>query len=530
MFGLKRATTTTNPVKHVVHHVRRFEAAIADRLTASWRGTNNSIDQELRGDLDRLRARSLDLFKNNEYARRFGSLARNNIVGPEGFKLHARAVDPNGKLDTLANKAIEQAFEDWSRPGNCDVRGQRSFADICRGVVDSLSSTGEYLIRRVRGAGRYGYQLQLLNPARIDTSYNRAPTSKSNAVIMGVEVDSHGKPVAYHLLMSVGTAGFWGSRTRERVPANEIFHGFIPMEPEQTRGVPWLHAAMRILNDLKGYREAAVIAARLGASKMGVWETPDGGPPPGAENDPTGEGEGGDGAGKQYITEADPGHFDYAPPGYKLNTYDPAYPHDQFDVFCKATLRGIASAACVSYHSLANDLTDVNFSSIRSGTLEEREEWMAIQNVIIGKLLIPLFEEWLDMGLLRGAILMPNGSALPAAKRDKFARHKWQGRRWQWVDPLKDVQSAVIAIRNGLASPQQIAMQAGRSIEDIVDDLAAFNELLKSKNIELPYLGDAGKTGASSASGSTCQHQENREEVKRFALSVSVLRRKVRPA
>ena len=494
MFGFGKRQARA-PGRTIVRMVRRFDAAITDRLTASWRATNDSIDRELQGDLDRLQARSRDLFRNNEYARRFGHLARNNIVGPEGFVLHARAADPGGTLDSAANKAIEDAFAEWAKPHNCDVRGQRSFADLCRGVVDSLAITGEYLIRRVRGAGRFGYQLQLLDPRRIDTRYNRAPTKNSRAVVMGVEVDGAGRPVAYHLLTSSGTAGFWGRRSRERVPADEMFHGFVPMEPEQTRGVPWLHAAMRILNDLKGYREAAVIAARLGASKMGIWEVPDGGPPPGSGADPSGEGDGEDGNGQTVITEADPGHFDYAPAGYKLNTYDPAYPHDQFDAFCKATLRGIASAACVSYHALANDLTDVNFSSIRSGTLEEREEWMAVQNVIIGTLLTPLFEEWLDMSLMRGAIRMPSGSALPAAKRDKFARHKWQGRRWQWVDPLKDVQAAVIAIRNGLASPQQIAMQAGRSVEDIIDDLAMFQAMLDSKGLQLPYFGDAGKGG-----------------------------------
>ena len=78
---------------------------------------------------------------------------------------------------------------------------------------------------------------------------------------------------------------------------------------------------------------------------------------------------------------------------------------------------------------------------------------------------------------------------MPAARRDKFADHIWQARRWQWVDPMKDINAAILAIGNGLASPQQIAMQTGRDIEDVLDDLADFMALAKSKGITLPYFG-----------------------------------------
>ena len=460
------------------HRQRAFDGARVDRLTASWIATNTSIDQELRSDLDRLRARSRDLFKNNEYAAKFGRLVRNNLVGPEGFILHARATDPSGKLDTAANRSIELAFWDWCKPRHCDVIGRRAFVDIVRMAVVSMARDGEFLIRRVRGRGKYGYQLQPLNVDRLDTTLNRAPSASQNAILMGVEVDSARMPMAYHIWTADVSAGSVARRERERVPADDILHGFVGQEEEQTRGVPWLHAAMRILNDLKGYREAAVIAARVGASKMGMYIAPDGVPPNGEE--------GSDG---NFTTDATPGQFDVAPPGYDFKTYDPTYPHDQFDAFCKGTLRGIASAAGVAYTSLANDLTDVNFSSIRSGVLDERDEWMVLQNIVINQLLVPIYEDWLDQALMRGMIRMPNGSALPAAKRDKFADHIWQARRWQWVDPMKDIRAAILAIGNGLASPQQIAMQTGRDIEDVLDDLADFMALAKSKGITLPYFG-----------------------------------------
>lgn len=465
---------------------RRFDAAVVDRLTASWVAAGNAIDQELSGELDRLRNRSRDLFKNNEYAKKFGRMVRNNVVGAEGFALQCRSVGSNGKLDTADNNAIEAAFWRWSRPGNCDITGRQSFVDICRSVALALPRDGEYLVRKVRGGGEFGFCLQVMDVSRLDTTYNRAPKQGQNAIVMGVELDRYRRPVFYHVLTS---SAMFGKREREAIPASEILHGFMAIEDEQTRGVPWMHAGMRRVNDLNGYREAAVIAARVGASKMGIWETPDGGPPPGGEESGANDG--------NFVTDATPGHFDFAPPGYKLHTYDPTYPHDQFDAFCKGALRGIASAWGVSYNSLANDLEGVNFSSIRSGVLEERDEWMVIQNWLITAFLVPIFEEWLEMALLRGAIRLPGGVAvLPASKLSKYLDHQWQGRRWQWVDPKKDIEASIAAIENRLASPQMIAAQTGRDIEEVVDDIARFNELLAAKGVTAPVAKTQQKPAA----------------------------------
>jgi lambda family phage portal protein len=457
--------------------MRRFDGAVVDRLTASWTATNNAIDRELRNDLDKLRARSRDLSKNNEYATKFLRMVRNNVAGKDGFTLQARSIDPSGTLDSLANTAIENAFWRWGRPGRCEVTGKLSFPDLVRTLAVALARDGEFLVRRVRGraAGEYGFQLQVLDIERLDTKYNRAATEGSNAIIMGVEVDIVGRPVAYHIFTTLPGEPNGLQRQRERVPADEIWHKFIPFELEQTRGVPWMHAAMRRINDLNGYREAAVIAARIGASKMGFFTSKDGQPPPNDGQDAEGN----------FVAQATPGEFAVLPDGYGFEKFDPAYPHDQFEAFVRGALRGIASALGVAYPSLGNDLNGVNFSSIRAGLLEEREEWIVIQNWFIASFLEPLFEEWLDMALLSGAIRLPNGSTLPASKADKFRVHTWLGRRWDWVDPLKDIQANVAAIEAGLASPQQVAASLGRDVEEILDDIAAFRKMAADRGVPL---------------------------------------------
>jgi lambda family phage portal protein len=480
---------------------RRFAASQVDRLTAGWLATKNSLDHDLRSGLDRIRQRSRELFANNEYAIKFGRMVSNNVVGPEGFVLQSRPTDPDGTVDRIAAQAVERGWWRWMRPNHCEVTGRMGFADLCRLGLLALARDGEILWRKVRGAqaGEFGFQLQAIDIDRLDTEHNVPATGNGNAIVMGVEINRYGKPVAYHLY-SAHPNDAHTSRRRERVPAGDMIHAFIPHGEGQTRGLPWMHASMRRMKDLDGYREAAVIAARVGAAKMGIWETPDG-QPPGEDALATLDNHLASGLltqeqynvarsaineSNRYVTTAEPGQFDFAPPGYKLHTYDPTYPHDQFDAFCKEALRGISSGIGVAYNSLANDLEGVNFSSIRSGVLEERDGWMAIQNWFATNVLTPIFEEWLEMALLRERITLPSGRPLPLARFEKFAQHVWQPRRWGWVDPKKDIEAAILAIDARIASPQQITAQQGRDLEDVLDDLAAFEKMLTERNLQAP--------------------------------------------
>lgn len=474
-------------------NLRRFEGAAVNRLTESWLASQASIDQELKGDLPRLRRRSRDLAKNNEFMGKFLRMVRNNVVG-QGVGLQSRPLD-GPKLDNLAASAIELHWAEFARPNNCDVTGRAGLWTLMRAACDALARDGELLLRLRPGRGPYGLQLQLLDVERLDTTYNETSAPGRNAIIMGVEVDEFHRPVAYHLLTALpGSPQYQATGVqRERVPVRDIIHRFLPLEPEQTRGVPWAHAAMRRLNDLGGYREAAVIAARIGASKMGFFTTPE---PDQVPQD------GKDAQGVPY-TSATPGEFGVLPPGVGFQSFDPAYPHEQFGEFTKAALRGIASGLGVSYNSLANDLEGVNFSSIRSGVLEERDEWMVLQDWFTEQVLDPVFDLWLRTGLATGAITQISSkgpSVLPLAKLDKFRQRVWMPRRWGWVDPLKDVQATILAMENNLTTATDAAARAGVDIEDIFATKQREKELAAQYGIDLTPAPMPSKPKAGSAS------------------------------
>lgn len=460
--------------------MRGFDAAKGDRLKSTWAVSGTSTDDDVYRGAEVVRRRARDHALNNTTAKKFLNMVSTNVVGPNGFRLQSLVADPTGTPDNLARKAIEDAFSRWStRAGGCDVTGRRSFGDICRTLIRVAARDGEFLVRKVRGkqAGEFGFSLQLLAIDRLDIQLNKQ-LSGGSIIKMGVELNTYGKPVAYHVRQSNPVENSWVSsdgQRYERIPAEDIYHGFVTDDTEQTRGYSWMHAALVDTENLGGFKEAAIIAARVGASKMGFFTSPDGDAAPLAD----GIDDGG------FFTEADPGQFGVLPPGYEFQSWNPDYPNTNFDPFVKACLRSIAAGLGVSYNSLSNDLENVNFSSIRSGVLEERDFWMTLQSWFIDAFLEDVFSEWLRMALLSGAIVLPNGATLPASKYDKFRAATWQGRRWQWVDPRADADANISLVNAALKSRRDVISEMGGDIDDTLAQIAQEQSDIERLKIQL---------------------------------------------
>lgn len=474
---------------------RNYAGAQLSRLTEGWSTVSMSANAALQNNLDALRARSRGLHRDNDYARKFSNLVGINVVGPFGLALESRIYDDNGAPDKLANDAVELAWSKWIKRGACEVTGRHSLRDLCHLLIKAAARDGEFLCRIIRGpaAGNpVGLALQQLDINRLDTSINRSGSAGENAILMGVEVDAYSRPVAYHLrpqmigdTFSVNRSG--ADYAAQRIPAAEIIHGFIAELPEQVRGVPWMHASMTRLQHLGSYEESAVIASRIGASKMGFFTSGDGQ----AEVSPDALATGLDAGSDAPVIDVEAGSFQTLPPGTNFQNFDPDYPSAMFGEFVKANLRGIASGLGVAYHSLANDLEGVSFSSIRSGTLEERDAWSVLQQWFIDAFLEPVFKEWIAQALAFGLITLPDrigGAALPLAKLEKFSGHIFQPRRWEWVDPLRDIQADREAIEAGLKSPQDVAAGMGRNLEDVLVQIKSAQDLAKSLGVSIDWL------------------------------------------
>lgn len=443
---------------------RNYAGANIGRLLSSWQAHSQPADQEIRSSITILRARARELVRNNDYVKKYIEMVRKNIVGSNGITLQVRSKDPKGTLDTIANAMLEDNFYKWGKKGNCDISGRYSWRDIQNLFIESVATDGEVLVR-ILFDRKKGLQLQLIESDMLDERFN----DLSRNISMGIEYNDNGRAIAYHVYkyhpasMQSTTIG----NSRERIPADEIIHGYIPSRSSQGRGVTWLRTSMTRLKMLEGYEEAELTAARVAAAKMGFYTSPAGESYTG-DSDENGT----------PIMDAEPGAFEILPEGWDFKTFDPSHPTSAYGEFVKSTLRGVASGLGVSYNYLSGDLEGVSYSSIRAGVLDERDTWRDIQAWMIETLCEKIYEKWLEYALLTKNL------PLPIEKFDKFNAGTWQPRGWAWVDPKADITASIMAINAGLKTAQMVASEQGLDVEDIYLQLsqeAAMREKLGIK-------------------------------------------------
>ncbi|MGZ6310851.1 MAG: phage portal protein [Bdellovibrionota bacterium] len=454
---------------------RAFAGAALDRLVADWVAGSTSQDAEIRFSLPRLRNRSRELGRNNDYVRQFFRVVQNNVVG-QGipFQGQVRMLRKDA-LDRPTNESIEELWQEWCRKENCHVAGLLGFADIERLVIRSVFESGEIIVRFIyqnMGGMKTRLALEVIESDLLDDNYNEIGQN-GNEIRMGVERNQWGRPVAYHFFVRHPGDTFMYPNDqiqgrRVRVPASEIIHLY-PMErTNQTRGVPALASAMLRLRHLQGYEEAEVIAARASAALMGFLESP--------EEEP-GIKDGVDGG--QSVTEFEPGVFKKLNPGEKVVVPTMNRPGGQFDPFTRAMIRGAAAGMGASFESVSRDYSQSNYTSSRLALLEDRDNWRAIQKWLISNFHQAVFEKWLDMAVLSGEISLKNYELNPRPYRGV----KWMPRGWSWVDPLKEVQAYKEAVRSGFMTLGDVVGQAGGDIEELMTQRQREVELADEKGL-----------------------------------------------
>lgn len=467
-----------------------WDGAKVDNLVAGWLTTSTPINQQIERELRSLRARSRELSKNDPYVRRFLKLARHNTVGSTGIVLRSTVTRANGKPDEPARKAIAAGWKRAQMPGVICARGSYSGRDIFNLASDQLARDGEVIILEQTG-GEFGVLFKFVDPELLDVNH-KTVTPGGNSVRMGIETNAAGAPVAYHFHSTDTTHRNYYSRDGKgylRIRKEFVIHAFETEYVDQLRGFPHTAAAMLRLRMLNGYEEAELVGARGGAATMGfVVRGEDGGAFEGAGTvvDPADSAEANlisDAANEVETIQAEAGTFHYLENGADVKMYDPNHPNTSYAAFIKAVLRGIASGLGVSYNTLANDLEGVNFSSIRAGVLEDRESWKERQAWMIEHIATPMFFRWLRGALLSERLKLPRGLVLSSAQYDRYAEHTFQGRRWPWVDPQKDMNANKSAVDERLRSRSDIIREMGGDPAEVWQEIKEENELLETLGV-----------------------------------------------
>lgn len=451
--------------------VRSYRAAYPDRLAAGFGFFGATTRDEVRREIDGLVRHARHAAHNFDHARAYEMLFRRHVIGPNGIRLQMDVREPDGRRDGAANAVIEAAWARWGRKGVPTLCGGLSWWGVECAVATAIAREGGAFVRLHRGAGFGPFRFQI-EPVLFDRLATDLTRSLAGGAFIesGIEMDRTGRVRAYHIRNAAPAEAHRGlDRERERVPARNMIHVVVPEEIGQVLGVPRSATALRLMNMSEGYQESAMAAASYGAAQMVFFE----------QQDASGQ-IGGEAVTEVPIDEVEAGTLAMLPPGVKAVPHTPHYPDAAIEPFMRHMGTSQAAGLGVSYETLTADLSRANFSSLRAGKGEERDEWRMLQRAVFEGLHDQVFASWLEMAIHSGRL------RLPYDKIDKFTAPTWRPRGWPSVNPKDDATAAANDLASGVRSLTEIVAERGRSLEDVLDERAAEVAAFRARGLTVP--------------------------------------------
>lgn len=449
---------------------RAYEAASRNRRTQYWKAGSTSVNTENYAALEVLRNRAREQVRNNPYANRIVSVIPNNVVGKG---IIANIKGPSEQISTRAQSLWNQ----WAGTTTCDYDCKLSLAGMQNLIMRSVVESGEILVRIRRTQDPFPLKLQILEADHIAT--NRVwerNQDNNNRIVNGIEIDSAGCPVAYHLYENhPGNIGAEIQDVRKslltvRVPAEDIMHIFRKDRPGQLRAVTWLHPVMIRLREIDEFEDAQLVKQKVSACFSAFIkdiEVPE----------------------QESNTEFDleklePGIVEHLPPGKDISFASPPLPaSDSYKFYMAANLRSVASGVGITYEQLTGDYSEVNFSSARMGEIQFRnnvDHWQ--QNIIIPQFCIRSFEAFKSTAILLGEPFDDITST-------------WTVPRRAMIDPTKEIPAKIKGVRAGFDTLSDEIRRNGKDPAEHFEEIKADNDILDRLGLILD--SDPRKTASS---------------------------------
>ena len=448
----------------------RLEGAMAKRRLRGWNPPLENINALVASGGPRLLARSRELVVTNGYAANACEAFAANLVG-DGIK-------PSSLItDAALRDQVQKLWLAWTDEADAD--GLTDFYGLQAMVAREMFVAGECFVRlrprRAEDGLLVPLQLQLLQSEMLPFEKTEVDPN-GNRIRCGIEFDLIGRRVAYHFRRrhpGDSTDQRVALPETVRVPAEEVLHIYRPIDAGQIRGLPHVAPAMVRLFLLDQYDDAELDRKKTAAMFAGfITKT--------APEDPMmGEGEADlDGA---AIASLEPGTMQVLLPGEDVKFSSPADVGGGYEAFQYRTLLAVSASLGLPYHLVTGD---VRQASLRAELVEFRRRIGQLQHgVMAHQLCRPIWRRWLETAVLSGALDADPVTARPV---------QWIPPRWDWVDPLKDIQAQVLAMEAGLTSRRKVVEATGYDIEEV--DRENASDAKRAADLGLTYRASPGET------------------------------------
>lgn len=514
------------------------------RETALWFAPVISPDRQINPVKEDADSRSRDVIQNDGMSMGAIQTHRDSIVGTQ-YRLNAH---PAWQVLAKLNKAfdetwaeefqeqVESEFNLLSDSQECwfDASRNMTLTGLLRLALGGFMITGEVLstVEWLRGMNRpFSTALQMISPSRLTNPNNEMD---SRFTRRGVKKNFFGEAVGYWIRNSHPTdwwinaspaANDW-TFVDARKPWGrlQVIHIIEALQPEQTRGVSEMVAALKDMRMTKRFKEVTLQNAIVNATYAAAIESE---LPKEFIFQSMGAGGGGfantlveylKGLGEYMTTSKniaiDGVKMPHLYPGTKLNVMPMGTPGGIGTGFEQSLHRHTAAALGLSYEEFSRDFTQTNYSSARASMGQTDRYMRGRKKVVADRYAGSAYSLWTEERINAGLLPLPRGMG-PQAFYDPLMREAllscdWIGSSRGQIDELKETQAAVLRIKSGLSTYEKEAARLGEDFRRLFAQRAREDKLAKSLGLVLQM--DPTKPG--SQDGANTMNEGNNNEGK----------------
>lgn len=461
--GLKRAAARQR-LQIMNSGYGNYGASVTKKSLRGWLFGGGSAKEDIQDNLSVLRQRCRDLYMGVPLATGAIKTCRTNVVGV-GLTLKSKVdyeylglTEEEGRA---LNDKIEREFALWADSTACDLERLDNFKELQQLAFLNWLMSGDVIVTlptTKRPQMPYDLRVNLIEADRL----RNPPGEFSPRIVGGVETNSAGEVVAYHISTNHPLSGQYTEAKWTRVEAygaktgrRNVLHIMSRERIGQRRGVPFLAPVIEALKQLGRYTEAELVAAVVSGYFTVFIEkdAAEDGAPMGEMVDPAQQVDADD----ENSLELGNGAVLDLNPGEHVKETNPGRPNTAFDGFVTSICRQIGAALEIPYEVLVK-MFNSSYSAARAALQDFWKTVKMYRSWLANDFCQPIFEEWLAEAVAKGRVSAPGFFTDPMIRK-AYSGAEWYGPAQNSLNPVQDADAATRRVEQGFSTREREAVE-----------------------------------------------------------------------